>query len=194
MGRKRVYRLDHITTITDDGYTLVAEHKPSESYSSSIGIQRPLTGEIPQLLTIVLSKSGEFFYLKDYCYLSNGAWLGFRMWDSYDALKAHVAEQSRGQITTPNCLQITKPDGSCYWREHLPFHMYDVKAAKDTQVLDKDSEQAKDALAMYKSDMARQAARFNEVITHTGRTLDWIMSKLGAWVPFEEEPVIELTD
>lgn len=194
MARKRIYRLDPVTLITDDGFTLAAEHRPSETYSSSIGIKRPFVGEIPNTLAMVVSKSQKYFYLKDFTDI-RGCWFGFETWDSKEALLEFVKKASQGLITEPYYIEVTtREPPRTYYRETLPFDMFDIKALPGTQNITKDNEAAKDALAAYAADQEKQKVRFNEVIKHTGRDLDWIMAKIGAWVPFEEDPIVELAD
>jgi hypothetical protein len=180
---KRKYDLGGGVTITDDGHTILAVHQRDDRSSTSIGVRRPPVGPLPAELEVQYSQSRRHFYLPGFAGMG-GFWLSVATWPSHQEMQA---QQSAG-IMGKQGASFVHDDGTTHFREVLPFTYWDVKAERDTQKLARDDEMAKDYLALAQNVDREQEARFNAVIAHTGRTLKWVMDRVGPWQPLPPEP------
>ncbi len=185
MSQKRQYDIGGNVLIEDDGRYLQARHVRDDKCSESIGVRRPPLGEPPAEYRVQVSENGQLFYLLDYSDV-HGFWLGkatFSLRDDVDVPKNvdHVKFEHR--------------PARLYGRVYCPFAFYSVRANGVTEHWPGTDEAVQDYLLLDKREQDRQELRFNRLIAHTGRDLRWIMTKLGAWVPFPPEPPpVVLTD
>lgn len=179
---KRKYDIGGGVIITDDGYSLLAEHKSGDRTTCSIGIKRPYIGPLPDSLKAMYSLDGRYFYLSDFVGM-DGFWLGVETWADLDAMKAQMGSGlfGKGYATFTD-------NGKQYHREVLHFVSWNVKAEREHKTIAKIDPAAQDYLALAQNDLREQEKRFNEVIAPSGRTLKWIVDRIGAWVPLPPEP------
>lgn len=176
MTRKRKYDIGNNTIISDDGITLTALHQRDEKSSSSIGIHRPYVGPQRLQFEATFSQDGKLFYVNEFADPFEGFWLGLE--------QLTAPPEKHGYATFLRGTQYE------YNRVALYFSSYGVKSdnsrrgeslpAKDDAVLD--------YIKLAQPIFDKHESRFNEAIAHTGRDLAWIMSKIGPWVPFPDEP------
>lgn len=189
MGFHRKYDIGHGVTITDDGYTIRADWKPDEKSSCSIGAERP-PDEVGDEVSVRYSRDRKYFYIPRYAGM-HGAWMSVATYPDTASIKA----LNLGGLGPPSYAEIKKKDtGETHYRELLHFSIWSVKA-EPADVVEPIDEKCKDFLSLCYTRYEAEAKRFDEEIKFTGRTLDWIMEKIGAWVPAPPEPApIVLTD
>lgn len=185
---KRKYDIGNGVTITDDGYSLTASWKIGENGSGSIGIKRPPIGPVPDEVEALHSADGRYFYLPAYSDIG-GFWLSTTAWAS----RAEMEAQQKAGILGKSGCEITRTDtGEVLYRDVLHFSMWKVRAEPNARKVPKTDEIVKDYLAMAQASDREQERRFNEAIAHSGRTLKWIMARIGPWqaAPPELPPVV----
>lgn len=187
MSLKRKYDIGHGVTIEDNGYSLIAHIARSGGGMMSIGVSRPRVGPIPDQVKIIYSVGGIHYYLPDFA-TPHGFWLGTTKWKSEEEMKANCKP---GMFGTAGHV-ITKDSGEVYVRERLDFAYWSVKADRAEHHVASSDDLAKDYLCIALREEAESSKRFNKEIAFTGRDLDWIMAKIGAWVNPEEIPVVVL--
>lgn len=176
MTQKRKYDIGGNVIIEDDGRHLQAIHQRDDKSGSSIGVRRPLIGDMPPEVRVSISENGKLFYLLDYADM-HGFWLGkdtFSVRESADIPKGF------------DYIAFDHPARN-YGRIHLPFAFYSVRAKGETERWPTTDDAVQDYLLIAKREWDRNELRFNEVIKHTGRDLKWIIEKIGPWVPFPPE-------
>lgn len=185
---KRKYDIGHDVIITDDGFTISAEAKKGAACTTSIGIKRPPCGPVPDELDIQYSLDGRHFYLPKFADMQ-GFWLSVQTWKD----RAEMQAQTGSGLFGKGCAVFSHPgSGEAYRREVLHFVSWNVKAEREQKKIAKLVELAQDYLALAQEEHREQERRFNEVIAHTGRTLKWIMDRIGPWqtVPPELPPIV----
>lgn len=183
---KRTYDIGHGVTIEDDGFQLIAKVQTGIA-STSIGIKRP--PKLGATVVIQYSAGGEVYYVNAVTDLTSG-WLSVK---TFPTMEDAQAKQTPGIWGKP-CYQITHKDGRKWWRQSYPFNGWSIKSGKGEEVEIEKSELAQDYLCIQQGIDREQEKRFNEVIAPSGRTLGWIMNKIGEWVAPTEIPVVSLAD
>lgn len=179
---KRKYDIGGGVIVTDDGYSLLAEHKSADRTTCSIGIKRPHIGPLPDELKVQYSLDGRYFYLPDFVGM-DGFWLGMKTWPNLDEMKAQMEPGLFGKAYA-----TFSGEGEQYNREVLNFVSWSVKAERETKTIAKSHPDAQDFLALAQNADREQEKRFNEVIAPSGRTLKWIVDRIGPWQPLPPEP------
>jgi hypothetical protein len=169
--------------IIDDGHYLRAEWRTGETTSHSIGVKRPRVGPLPEEFEARFSVDGKYFYLEDFTDMY-GFWLGVREWDSLDEMKS---QQKQGIFGKEYATIIRTDVDRTIHREVLSFTVWNVKDEQKSRKLPL-TDMVKDYLSLQQSRDREEEKRFNEAIAFSGRTLKWIMSRIGEWKP-EPKPV-----
>lgn len=182
MTIRRKYDLGNGVTIEDDGKWLHASHKKDDKTSTHVGCYRPLT-KYPETFKVVVSLDEKLYYLLDFTDM-DGIWLSFEKYDTVEAVKGQGSEY----------VQIVPKHDKPYYRKAYSFRFYNIKNATGFRDLPFECDEVKDYLAVHLNKEKEQAVRFNEVIAPSGRDLDWLIKKIGPWVPVESIPVIRLED
>ena len=176
MTQKRKYDIGGNVIIEDDGYTLTALHRISDTSSRSIGMARPRIDNGPRVYPVIYSRDEKLFYVTAYADPFKGFFFFF--------------ERLTRPPATNSYATFLKDTPFTYYRVALHFHTYDVKESRDRYgaTLEATNDAVLDYINLAKPIFDEQERQFNEVIAHTGRDVRWIMSKIGAWVPFPQEP------
>ncbi len=191
MGFHRKYDIGHGVTITDDGYTIRADWKTDEKSSISVGTERP-NADVGDEVSVRYSRDHKHFYIPRYAGM-HGDWMSVATYPDVESIKA----LNLGGLGPPGYVQIKKRFGDThetYYRELLHFSVWSVKA-DPADVVETIDEKCKDYLSMCHARVEAEGKRFDEEIKFTGRTLAWIMEKIGPWqsAPPEPPPIV-LTD
>lgn len=182
MNSVRRYDIGGGVIVKDDGHSLIAEHKSDDRTTHSIGIRRPHIGPLPDSLRVLYSLDGRYFYLPDFVGM-DGFWLSVNMWPNLEEMKA----QSQPGLFGKTWATFTA-NGTRYHREVLHFVSWSVKAERETRVIAKSHPDTQDFLSLAQNEDREQEKRFNEVIAPSGRTLKWIVDRIGPWQPLPAEP------
>lgn len=178
MSFKRTYDIGHGIIVSDDGYTIRAAWESDDGKSStSIGVERPKSEQLPDAFTVRYSLNRKHYYLPAYCGFPGGIWMSVETHPTVDAIKA----MNLGGLGAPGYIQITKKSGEVYYREVLDFATWSVKADPGDTVESSD-EKIKDYLSWAYARQDADEKRFDEALAWSGRTLKWIMEKIGPWV------------
>jgi hypothetical protein len=193
MNQERHYKLAEGWTLTVTQYSINVKHQISATSSKSIGCgrlpERPKKGS---LADITCSMSGKHFYLNGFAGPS-GSWMGFKTYDSPEALKAECKAGFAGH----SLAGFRSAGGQEYCREILEFSLWSVKSQPVAQLLLDDSpeaEAAMDYVSMVFHNHQESVARFDDNIKGSGWTYASIMEAVGPWVPVPELPVVDLSD
>lgn len=180
---QREYDIGHGCIIIDDGHTIRADWSEGVAHHS-IGIKRPPLGSIPDELDIQYSIGRLYFYLPRYSG-AHGFWLGTKKWPSKDEMQT---QQLEGLFGKEGVELTIKSTGEKYCREMMSFVSWSVKAERNYDKIKLDEEMVKDYLSLAQDKDRESEKRFNDAIAFTGRTLAWIMGKIGEWPPVPPKP------
>lgn len=183
----RRYDIGGGVMIHDNGHTLVARIDLPNGGGQSMGIKRPRIGPMPAELEVQFNENGKFFYLTGY--FAGEWWLGVKAWDKKDEM---LAQQPKGLMGQDSAEFISKAFGKHHWRGVLSFSMWKVDSGR-TEMRPASDDMVQDYLILVQQRDQEMESRFNEVIAPSGKTLKWIMEKIGEWQPIAEIPVVVLT-
>lgn len=189
MSMQRRYDIGNGVIVTDDGHSLIATWKTGEHSTHSVGVKRPPAGPLPDVLPVRFSLDGNHFYVETVADM-HGFWLGVKAWTDLDELKA---QQSPG-VFGKEWATITLPDGTTYHREVMSFAIWSVRSEQKAHQLPKSDGMVMDYLLLAQNRDRESEARFNETIAFSGRTLAWLMKRIGKWIPEDEPQPVLLTD
>lgn len=190
---KRKYDIGHGITIEDDGYTISAVCQPDPENKRGmmyIGVKRPRVGPPPkpgEQLEVKYSEGRKYFYLPGYAD-PHGFWLGTKAWPT----QAECEAQQKPGLLGKTGVEFTKTStGEKWYRERLDFAYWKVDSEKQSDKTAVD-DMVIDFMHLASTADREGEVRFNEAIAFSGRDLDWIMERIGAWVPPVEVPVVSL--
>lgn len=185
MSFNRKYDIGHGVIVTDDGHTIRAEWKHADGKSStSIGVERPIPAPAEgESVEVRYSLNRKHYYLPKYCGFNRGIWMSVATYPSVEEIKA----QNLSGLGAPGYIQITKKGGESYYRDVLDFMTWSVKADPNVGIEPVD-EKIKDYLSWAHARQTADEQQFDESLAWSGRTLKWIMEKIGPWVPAPPEP------
>lgn len=187
MTFKRRYDIGANTVIEDDGHHVTAIVSSDDGGGiRSKGCPRPFpNGEWPEDFQAVISKCGRLFYLQSVTGID-----GFWMTKDTFAEAAHIP--GKGWDYAQFTFASGRPE---YFRGILPFWCWDVRASTERQACKKTDPHVADFLKLIGERRKRDEKEFDDFIGHTGRSLAWIMERIGGWEPAPKLPEpIPLTD
>lgn len=193
---ERKYDIGNGWTIRDTGFSLTAERRGDNGVSLSIGIQRPHIGPMPDILKAQYSLDGKLYYLHDFNTGAHGFWLSDAVFETEDKAKEGMSAGLFGKVTVGFDLNSEKP----YYRQVYYFNGWSIKAEGygSAQLilrdLPKSDPRVQDYLVLVQNELKEDEKRFNETISSSGRTLGWIVKKIGEWIPVDEIPTVKLED
>lgn len=187
MSLKRRYKIAENATIDDDGYSLVLHTTNPSGGTRSMGIMRPHVRGLPNTFAVCLSLAGDYYYVDDFGLLAK-QWLSVATFASREEM---LPQQPVG-VMGPEGVEFTKSDGTVYWRASMDFRWWEVKSKREREQWSNDDERVKDYLCIAFQRLRESEKEFNKELEPTGWTLGKLMKRIGAWVPVEEIPVVDL--
>lgn len=188
--KKRTYDIGGGVIIEDDGHHLCANVKLSETSSRSCGVSRLRLADLPQVGAVraLESRDGRYFYLSDFAFI-------YRNWMSKEKFQTEEAAKKADSpgMFGPSGICIAPKGEDPYYRRTLSFTEWDVKANPEEQAYNAETDdRVKDFLSCVAKELLEDIARFNEAISPSGRTHEWLMDRIGEWVPIPEVETLAL--
>lgn len=197
---KRKYDIGDGWIMEDDGHVLGFSKKTGHS-SRYFGILRPVATPNPEpgdTVDILYSLDRNYFYLPELVRrigLGGGFWMGTRKWANEAEMKANTKPGIMGH----SGINFTHTKTGEKWvREVLHFSFWSVKSEPQhvPHVFtpgDETSEMCLDYMSRISTIAEEEKVEADSRLKETGRTIEWIMERIGPWVPPTEIPVVVLS-
>lgn len=198
MSLKRTYNIGNGWTVEDDGHVLYFIHRDADQkWTRSFGCPRPKPRKEPEpgdTVKIKYSEGRHYFYLPEWTD-HRGFWLSTRKYKDEAEMKAI---EKPGIFGHQGITFTHKKTGEIWTRALLDFTYWNVQSERTevdhVMVADEAiSEMLLDYMSRAATVEREERVRLDELMKETGRTLDWVVEKIGPWVPIEEIPAVTLT-